>query len=123
MATITGNPVTRVGATPVTGQNGIFVKGASATVSGNTVAGNECDDVAGGCGPDPLDFQAAGIVLLGAAAGSTVTDNSVAANDLGIYNRAEGATTISGNTVTGNRFLWHRTGPRRCHGRLQHDRP
>jgi hypothetical protein len=103
MATITGNTVTGVGATPIIGQNGIFVtSGGSATVSGNTVTGNECN--VPNCGPDPItDVQAIGIL---AGTGTIVTGNSVAANDIGIYNFAEGAATtlISGNTVTGNRF-------------------
>jgi hypothetical protein len=50
------------------------------------------------------DFQAIGILLNPAAAGTTVMGNTISANDIGIYNFAEGPTTLTGNTLTDNRF-------------------
>src|SRR5262245_32789737 len=101
-ATITGNTVTGAGATPAIAQNGIQVSsGAIATVSGNIVSGNECDNPA--CGSDPLGDFATGILLFHPAAGTMVTNNNTfTANDVGIYNLAQG-TTIMGNTLSQNR--------------------
>src|SRR5262249_12411892 len=48
--------------------------------------------------------QSAGILLFGAAAGTTVMSNPVTANDIGIYDLADGATTVSGNALMDNRF-------------------
>src|SRR5262249_14925594 len=104
MATISGNTVTGAGPQTVLAQNGIQVSnGAGTTLTGNTVSGNECN-VVGACGPDPLaNTQSAGILLFAAAAGTTVMSNPVSANDIVIYNLAQG-TTISGNTLMDNRF-------------------
>src|SRR5262249_45520368 len=101
-ATITGNTVTGVGATAAIAQNGIQVsRGASATVSGNIVSANECNNPQ--CGADPLGDFATGILIFRPAPGITVTDNTFPNNDVGIYNQAQG-TTVSGNTLTTNRF-------------------
>ena len=103
--TITGNIVMGAGATTATAQNGIQVSaGASATVSGNTVSGNECDDAAAGCGPDPeTQTQATGILLFESAAGTTVMNNTFTGNDVGIYNLAQGTMLIA-NQLIRNRF-------------------
>lgn len=53
------------------------------------------------CGPDPVnqDF-ATGLLLFNAAAGTMVTNNNTfTANDIGIYNLAQG-TTIMRNTLS-----------------------
>src|SRR4029077_3000604 len=101
--TITGNTVTGAGPITQLAQNGIQVRsGASATVSGNTVSGNQCNNAT--CGPDPLaSTQATGILLLKSAAGTTVMGNTVTTNDVGLYNLAQG-TTLTSNTLTDNRF-------------------
>lgn len=103
-ATINGNTVTGVGATPLIAQNGIQISsGAAATLNGNTVSGNECNHPS--CGPDPVnDTQSTGILLLDAGA-TSVSGSSISNNDIGIYNLTSGATnTISGNTLSGNRY-------------------
>jgi len=103
-ATITGNVVTGVGATPAIAQNGIQVSdGAVATVTGNQVSGNQCDHAT--CGPDPVaDYQSIGVLLAAAGGGTTVSGNTVSSNDIGIYNWADGPTSITGNTVQANRY-------------------
>ncbi|MFN8544678.1 MAG: NosD domain-containing protein [Candidatus Binatia bacterium] len=103
-ATITGNTITGTGLTPLIAQNGIVVVSAGATIQGNTVTGNDCNHTS--CGPDPIsDTQSTGVLLLFAQAGTTVTDNTMSANDIGIYNNAVGPTTIMGNAVTDNRYI------------------
>jgi parallel beta-helix repeat protein len=92
---------------PIIASNGVEVlDGALATVSGNRVTGNECNNPAPVCGPDFVNnFQASGILVFDAAAGTVIKGNTVTANDLGIYaiNESPAAITISGNTVNGNR--------------------
>ncbi|MFI5394004.1 MAG: right-handed parallel beta-helix repeat-containing protein [Candidatus Binatia bacterium] len=102
-ATITGNTVTGVGATTQIAQNGIQVsRGAVATVSGNTVSGNLCNNSL--CGPDLLNNdQSGGILLYQAGPATQVSSNTVSNNDVGIYNLADNS-TISGNTLTSNRW-------------------
>jgi parallel beta-helix repeat protein len=103
--TITGNTITGIGPTPLTAQNGIQISpgSASATVSNNTISGNEFTGT--GSGPDPtVDQQAVGI--LNFINGCIITGNTVFGNDEGIFSTNTGttATTISGNTVENNRF-------------------
>lgn len=102
-ATVDGNTVTGVGNTPLIAQNGIQVSaGATAQVSGNDVSDNLCDHAT--CGLN--GFQSAGILLVDHGLPTTVSGNTVADNDLGIYHFTTdaGSTTVSNNTVTGSRF-------------------
>jgi hypothetical protein len=106
-ATVNGNTVTGAGPQADTeAQNGIQVGfGALATVSGNTVTANACDFAS--CGPDPTtQVQAAGILLVDAADGSQVIGNEAHANDAGLLDSsATGTRTVSGNDLSGNRYL------------------
>jgi hypothetical protein len=120
---ISGNTIVGDGPAGI-GDNGIEVydlywEGASAppgpvgTISDNDVTGNVCTE-AGACGADLLGDtttdddiggDAAGL-LLGGSDGLTVSGNSLADNDIGIWSTtAAGATTtISGNTATDNLY-------------------
>jgi parallel beta-helix repeat protein len=104
-ATITHNTVTGVGPTALIAQNGIeVIYGAVATVDSNRVSGNECNNPT--CGPDFLtQDSAAGILLYQSGAGTKVTQNTVSANDKGIWvQQADSATTVKENTATNNRY-------------------
>ena len=89
--------------------NGVEIaRGASGSISGSTVSGNECDHPS--CGTNPVtQTQSAGILLfnnLGQSPVPTVsaTNNIVTGNDIGIYSdELTGTTTISGNNVNLNR--------------------
>jgi parallel beta-helix repeat protein len=103
--TITGTAVTGVGPTTLIAQNGIQISPdtVSATLSNNTISGNEY--TGSGSGPDPtMNTESAGI--LNFIDGSIITGNTVFGNDEGIFNTNTGmtATTISGNTAQNNRF-------------------
>jgi Right handed beta helix region len=76
-ATMTEVTVTGAGATSVTAQNGIQVGyGASAAIKKSSVSDNEYE---------PETYAATGILLYGAAAGTSVVDTKVAHNDYGVY--------------------------------------
>jgi parallel beta-helix repeat protein len=98
--TVTGTTVTGVGPTDVNGQNGIFIRaGTTATITNNTISGNQFTGASSG-GPNPITaVQAIGIATLGDS--SSISGNTLTGNDVGIYNLSAG-TTISGNTVHGN---------------------
>jgi nitrous oxidase accessory protein NosD len=89
----------------VDGQVGVsVVDGAVGTLTGSTVSGAICDHP--DCGPDFLtQLQGTGILLLGAAPGSVVSQNIVTDNDIGI---AVGFTVdccrMSQNTLRDNRY-------------------
>jgi hypothetical protein len=86
-AIITGATVTGTGQTPATAQNGIQISdGATATIKNSQVTGDECNDTAGGCGPNGFsDTQAAGILLFDAGK-TSVSGTTVSSCDLGVYN-------------------------------------
>ncbi len=108
---IHGNTITGAGGTAdsvAIAQNGIQVGfGANATITGNTIIGNECDNVL--CGDDPLSEQrsfgilatdfADDLVTLGEF---TISDNILESNDTSIF--ADGTSTISGNEFVSNRY-------------------
>jgi len=103
--TINRNTVTGVGATAVIAQNGIDVLyGASATVTNNTVSGNNCllldtEDYA------TSNWQDAGILLVDANPSTTVSGNTASGNDIGIWvdgTTISGTFVVSNNTLSGN---------------------
>jgi hypothetical protein len=85
-ATITGATVTGTGPTPSIAQNGIQVSdGAGAKITASTVTGDECNDTAGGCGPNGFtQTQSCGILLFDAGK-TTVSGTTVSASDIGVY--------------------------------------
>ena len=97
-AKIIGSTVTGAGPSPIA-QNGIQIsRGAKGTIKSTTVSGNECNYDAPTCGPDGLTAaQSAGVLLYGAASGSSVTNSSIDNNDLGVY---AGAVTPNASTVS-----------------------
>lgn len=103
------NTVTGAGSDPFIAQNGVEIAfGAGGTVSRNTITGNECDDTAGGCGPDPLTgVQATGILVFNypspTPAGTSVSHNTVYGNDLGIY--TDDGIAITHNNASRNRYI------------------
>lgn len=97
--TITNSTVKGIGPTPLIAQNGIQLSyGAVGTVTGTTISGNSY--TGGG-----TDNQATGILIYDTAA-TSVTGDTLSANDINIFAGADsGATggnwTISSNTVSG----------------------
>ena len=84
-ATILKTTVTGIGETAQIAQNGIQVSnGAVATITRDTVTGNECDVSV--CGPNGLtQTQSTGLLFFGASPGSKVTKSKLNSNDIGIY--------------------------------------
>jgi parallel beta-helix repeat protein len=115
-ATITGNTITgwslalQASDNVQITQNAIQIsRGASATVNSNTISTNECPNTGAGsnCGPDLINqAQASGIMLYQSGAGTTVTKNTLSANDIGILVvSADPGTTIGKNTVSGSAYV------------------
>jgi hypothetical protein len=102
--------VTGVGATPFIAQNGIEIAdGALGLITGSKVRGNECGDVAAGCGPDGLsDVQSTGVLFYNAAPGSQLSSSDLTGNDIGVYFLAPSAqhtgAVISHDKIHGNRY-------------------
>jgi len=102
-STITGDgPQTNIG------QNGVQIsRGAHATVTGNTISGDECN--APTCGPNGnSDVQSGAILLFDAGSGTTISNNTINTSDAGVLrsdtNTSSPSVTISGNTFNGNRY-------------------
>jgi hypothetical protein len=89
-------------AQPQIASNGIEVlTSAVATIRDNTITGNECN-LPIVCSPDPINgTQASGILIAGPGAGTSVTNNDVSMNDMGIY--TDTGIQLSGNDTSANR--------------------
>ena len=96
------NVVTGAGPTPLTAQNGIQVAfGATGTVSGNDVSGNDysnplCSPVVTGSCP----AAATGVLVYLASAGTGLSGNNVHDNMEGLDIEGSDGLTVSGNTIT-----------------------
>ncbi len=106
--TLTLNKADVSGRGPVpTAENGIEVAfGAKASIVGATVTANQCV-LPGVCGSDSLaDTQASGVLLYGAATGTTLSKSSISDNDMGVYYSSTAATEPSSPevTISGNQF-------------------
>ena len=99
-ATITNNIVTGAGTTDVTAQNGIQIsRGATATLSGNTVTGNSYYKAS----DTTYSWGAAGLLLYQAGAVSLTGGNTITGNDQNISNDSTaltlGAETLGNSTA------------------------
>ncbi len=90
-AAIGNSVVTGAGPQSAIAQNGIQVSDAAkAVITGTTVSGNECEDNAASCGANGLaNVQSAGILLFGAARGTSITNSTMSYNDMGAYYSAD----------------------------------
>lgn len=102
--TFTGNTVTGIGATALTGQNGIQIGGSSGTVSGNTISGLGYDQPAGN------ETTASGIIAYEPTGPLAITGNTFTGTGLGkdgaataieLSDSAGQVFTVTGNTITG----------------------
>jgi len=100
--TITNNVITGLGLDN-TAENAIQIsRSAAATISGNTITGNQCSNTS--CGPDPLTQSfGTGVLIFSTSGVIQINNNTISTNDTGVYNN-DPNTTISGNTMVGNRF-------------------
>ncbi len=111
-AAIDHTTVAGVGPTPAIAQNGIEVADtAKVSITSTTIVGNECDVSV--CGSDNLtQTQSAGVLFIGPAFGSTISDSVLSDNDMGLYYTADPAgraivrpqVVISTDTFTDNRY-------------------
>ena len=101
--TITDSTLTGQGVPVNIASNAIQIgRGASATVTGNTVSGNLCNNPV--CGPDPFTQSfSTGVLIFSTTNAVSFSNNTFSNNDVGIYNNATN-TTVSGNTFTANRY-------------------
>jgi hypothetical protein len=100
-ATIAATTVEGAGPTAAIAQNGIQVSdGATATIGGSFISGDECNDTSGGCGPNGFtQVQSAGILLFDAGA-TAVSKTTVTASDIGVYSIEDYAWTYYTPPVT-----------------------
>lgn len=105
IATISNNTVTGAGPTGSIAQNGIQIGfDATGTVSGNTVNNNVWTGTYGGSNDpatDPEADGATGILLYMSSAGVQITNNTLTANQFGIWTVAAPDVSIQNNTITG----------------------
>ena len=100
--TITNNTITGLGLENIAANAIQISRGAGATITGNTITANQCTNPA--CGPDPLtQSTSTGVLIFSTSATLLINSNTISNNDTGIYNFGDD-TTISGNTMAGNRF-------------------
>jgi nitrous oxidase accessory protein NosD len=103
-ADIEGNVVEGVGDTTATAQNGIQIsRGATATIADNTVSDNFWTGTYGGSN-DPLtdpDADSSAGILLYLAGTTTISNNQVIDNQLGIASTASTGLNINNNTILG----------------------
>jgi hypothetical protein len=111
ICTISGNTVSPLAAAqPYTASNGIQLGfGATGTITGNTVSGNVCTDVAadcldsdmianGGPGTGILTYQSAGAV--------TISENTLTGNDVGILGYQDAGPVVSiSNIILGSTYV------------------
>ncbi len=92
--TITNNVITGAGTTAITAQNGIQIsRGATATISGNTVTGNSYHK------GDIWDWGATGILLYQSGAVTISDKNVLYNNDLNIDKTESGSLTLHNNSI------------------------
>jgi Right handed beta helix region len=107
-AAVSNVEVTGAGPTPDIAQNGIeILYGASGSITGSKVSGNECDHPS--CGPDSVNqSQGAGFLLLDAAPGVAVSHSTASGNDMGLYFAASSTAStgawIRHDNLVHNRF-------------------
>lgn len=87
-------------------QYGMHIAGSAvAHIAGNRVVDNVC--AAPYCGPDPInEAQAIGIFVQSAIAGTSVVDNVLVGNDVGVYQvDSPACCRIASNTLDVNRYF------------------
>lgn len=93
-AVITGNTITGAGTTSITAQNGIQIsRGATATISGNTVSGNSFH-----LDGSDWDWGATGVLLYQAGNVAFTGGNNFAGNDSHVYISEAGMVTMGAET-------------------------
>jgi hypothetical protein len=92
------NFITRA-ASPIIASNGAEVlTGARGYIHDNLITGNECN--AAVCGL--TQYQGSGVLVSQADSGTTVRDNVISSNDIGIYTNT--GILVADNNASGNRF-------------------
>lgn len=88
----------------VIASNGIEVlNGAKAKISYTTVTGNQCN-LSSACGSNlSTELQGSGILVIGAALPTTVTNSTVVNNDAGLYD--DTGITATADIFDGNRYV------------------
>ena len=100
--TITNNTITGLGLENIAANAIQISRGAGATITGNTITDNLCTNPA--CGSDPLTQTfSTGVLVFSTSATLQINNNTISNNDTGVYNFGA-ATTVSGNTMAGNRY-------------------
>ncbi len=105
-AAISGNTIVGELPPPNIAQNGIQVsRGATATITGNTVRNEQCG--AASCGPG-FGQESATAVLLFNSGNTTITNNTLTNGDYGLVLSNDATSTavinVSGNTISNNRY-------------------